>query len=249
MRFTNCSENATELVEMKRSSFPNRGRVKIVLLGGLCIVALLGIGTTTAGHKLVAQFGIGDSFAKTTEAAERLVENGSNAVQAVLGRSPGERGATDIIKGKAKRALAKDDAPIGKAKPTQRALGKTFDDPLLSLAGPLTPVPVVEFLPINATPAAASIPALALTVPGGSGGFTPVSGGFIGGGGGGGGGSGGGGGGGDGIVPPPPVAAVPEPSTWTLLLLGFAAVGASIRRLKKAGKLSGPDRAGNCVTA
>ena len=240
---------------MKRSSFPNRGRAKIFLLGGLSLVTLFGIGTTTAGHNLVAQIGIGDSFAKTTEAAERLVENGSNAVQAFLGRSPGERGATDIIKGKAKRALAKDDAPIGKPKPTQRALGKTFDDPLLSLAGPLTPAPAVEFLPVDAAPAAALIPALALTVPGGSGGFTPVSGGFIGGGGGGGGGggSGGGGGGGDGIVPPPPapppVTAVPEPSTWTLLLIGFAAVGASIRRSKKAGKLSGPDRAGNCVTA
>ncbi|WP_411291203.1 PEPxxWA-CTERM sorting domain-containing protein [Sphingorhabdus sp.] len=236
---------------MKRSSFPNRGRAKIFLLGGLSLVALLGTGTTTAGHKLIAQIGIGDSFAKTTEAAERLVENGSNAVQAFLGRSPGERGAADIIKGKAKRALAKDDAPIGKPKPTQRALGKTFDDPLLSLAGPLTSAPGVEFLPVDAAPAAASIPALALTVPGGSGGFTPVGGGSIGGGVGGG--SGGGGGGGDGIVPPPPalppVAAVPEPSTWTLLLIGFAAVGASIRRSKKAGKLSGPDRAGNCVTA
>ena len=228
---------------MKKSSFPIRDRAKIALLAGLCAVALFGIGNTTAGHKLVAQLGIGDSFAKTTGAAERLVENGSNAVQAFLGRSPGERGATDILKGKAKRAVAKDDAPIGKPKPTQRALGKTFDDPLLSLAGPLTPAPVVEFLPLDAAPAAGSIPALALTVPGGSGGFTPVTGGFI----------GGGGGGGDGVVPPPPapppVAAVPEPSTWALLFIGFAAVGASIRRSKKAGKLSQPDRAGNCVTA
>ena len=235
---------------MIRSSFPIRGRAKIVLSGGLCTVALLGFGSTTAGHKLVAQLGIGDSFAKTTDAAERLVANGSNAVQAFLGRSPGERGATDIIKGKAKRALAKDDVPIGKPKPAQRALGKTFDDPLLSLVGPLTLAPAVEFLPVDAAPAAASIPTLALTVPGGSGGFTPVGGGLIGGGGGG---SGGGGGGGDGIVPPPtappPVAAVPEPSTWTLLLIGFAAVGASIRRSKKASKLSTPDRVGNCVTA
>ena len=232
---------------MKKSRFPISGRAKIALLTGLCAVALFGVGSTTAGHKLVAQLGIGDSLAKTTDAAGRLVENGNNAVQAFLGRSPGERGATDILKGKAKRALAKNDAPIGKPKPTQRALGKTFDDPLLSLVGPLTPAPVVEFLPVNASPVVASIPALALAVPGGGGGFTPVGGGFIGGGG------SGGGGGGDGIVPPPPapppVAAVPEPSTWTLLLIGFAAVGASIRRSKKAGKLSRPDRAGNCVTA
>ena len=223
--------------------------MKIALPAGLCAVALFGVGSTTAGHKLVAQLGIGDSVAKTTDAAGRLVENGSNAVQAFLGRSPGERGATNILKGKAKRALAKEDAPIGKPKPAQRALGKTFDDPLVSLVGPLTPAPAVEFLPVDAAPAAPSIPTLALTVPGGSGGFTPVGGGFIGGGGGG----GGSGGGGDGIVPPPPapppVAAVPEPSTWTLLLIGFAAVGASIRRSNKTGKLSGPDRAGNCVKA
>ena len=231
---------------MKKSTFTIRGRAKIALLAGLCAVALFGVGSMTAGHKLVAQLGIGNSFAKTTDAAGRLVENGSNAVQAFLGRSPGERGVTDLLKGKAKRALAKNDAPIGKPKPNQRALGKTFDDPLLSLVGPLTPAPSVDFLPVDAAPATPSIPALALTVPGGSGGFTPVGGGFIGGG-------GGGGGGGDGIVPPPPppppVAAVPEPSTWTLLLIGFAAVGASIRRSKKVGKLSGPDRAGNCVKA
>ena len=237
-------ENAKDGIEMTKSSFPNRGSAKIALLAGSCAIALFGVGSTTAGHKLIEQFGIGDSFAKTTDAAERLIENGSNAVQAFLGRSPGERGATDILKGKAKRALAKDDAPIGQPKPTQRALGKTFDDPLLSLAGPLTPAPVVEFLPFDAAPAAGSIPALALTVSGGSGGFTPVTGGFFG---------GGGGGGGGGVVPPPPapppVAAVPEPSTWALLLIGFAAVGASIRRAKKAGKLSRPDRAGNCVTA
>lgn len=233
---------------MKRSNFQVRGRAKLALLAGLSAAVLLGVGSTTVGHKLVAQMGIGESFAKTTDAAERLVENGSNAVQAFLGRSPGERGATDILKGKAKRALAKDDVPTGKPKPTQRALGKTFDDPLTTLAGPLTQAPAVEFLPVDAAPTTPLIPALALTVPGGSGGFTPVGGGFIGGGGGGG--SGGGGGDG-GVIPPPPapppVAAVPEPSTWALMLIGFAAVGASIRRTKKAGKFQ-PDRAGNCAT-
>ncbi|TAL33421.1 MAG: PEP-CTERM sorting domain-containing protein [Phenylobacterium sp.] len=29
---------------------------------------------------------------------------------------------------------------------------------------------------------------------------------------------------------PPPVAGVPEPATWALLILGFATVGAALRR-------------------
>jgi hypothetical protein len=59
-----------------------------------------------------------------------------------------------------------------------------------------------------------------------------------GGGGGGGGGPGGGnpGGGGDGgtVVPPPPVIAVPEPSTWMMMLIGFGLLGAGLRLRRPA---------------
>ena len=221
---------------------------KTALAAVLCTAALVGVGSTTSGQKLFAQLGISESFAQTTEAAERIVNKGSNAVQAFLGRSPGERGAVDILKGKAKAMVSANDTPAGKPKPTQRALGKTFDDPLVSLAGPLSLAPAVEFVPLDAGPSVAALPAVALVGPVGSGGFPPGfgGGGFIGGGGGN---SGGGGSGGDGFLPPttPPVAAaVPEPSTWILLLMGFAAVGASLRR-KKATQISEPERAGNCV--
>ena len=226
-----------------------RGAAKIGVVAILCTTALVGAGSTTSGQKLFAQLGVSESFAQTTDAAGRIVSNGSNAVQAFLGRSPGERGAVDILKGKAKSKVAANDKPAGKPKPSQRALGKTFDDPLVSLAGPISAAPVVEFLPLDAAPTSAGLPAVAISGPVGSGGFSPGfgGGGFIGGG-------GGGGSGGDGTVPPvaappvlPPVAApVPEPSTWILLLMGFAAVGFSLRR-KKATHISNPERAGNCV--
>ena len=228
-----------------------RGAAKIGVIAILCTAALVGAGSTTSGQKLFAQLGVSKSFAQTTDAAGRIVSNGSNTVQAFLGRSPGERGAVDILKGKVTSKVAANDKPAGKPKPSQRALGKTFDDPLVSLAGPISPAPAVEFLPLDAAPTSAGLPAVANSGPTGSGGFSPGfgGGGFIGGGGGGGGGSGG-----DGTVPPvaappvlPPVAApVPEPSTWILLLIGFAAVGSSLRR-KKATDISSPERAGNCA--
>ena len=210
----------------------------------LCAATILSVGNTTSGQNLFDQLGVSQSFAKTTEAAERIVKNGSNAVQAFLGRSPGERGAVDILKGKAKAKVAANDKPAGKPKPSQRALGKTFDDPLVSLAGPISPAPAVEFLPLDAGPSIAALPTVALAGPVGSGGFSPGfgGGGFIGGG-------GGGGSGGDVSVPPtlpPVIAPVPEPSTWILLLMGFAAVGASLRR-KKLTHISKPERAGNCA--
>lgn len=232
--------------------FFDGGRVKIGLVAAACLMTTFGLGSTSTGQRFFAQLGITESLAQTTDAAGRMVEKGSSAVQAFLGRSPGERGATDILKGKTKRDLAQNDDTSSKPKPTQRALGKVFDDPLKSLAGPIAPAPVVEFLPLDAVSTAASIPALALAAPVGSGIFSPfVGGGPSGGGFIGGGGNGGGAGGGSGFVPPvsPPVAAaVPEPSTWILLLIGFAAIGVSMRR-KKTGHVAGSGKAENCASA
>ena len=222
------------------------GVAKTGLAVVLLAAGLFGVGSTTAGQNLFAQLGISESFAQTTEGAGRIVQKGSNAVQAFLGRSPGKRGTVDALKGKAKAKVAGNDKPAEKPKPAQRALGKVFDEPLVSLAGPLAPVPVVEFIPLDAGPSLAALPAVTLPGPVGSSGFSPSfgGGGFIG---------GGGGGGGDGIVPPPSppppvVAAVPEPSTWILLLMGFAAVGSSLRR-NKARHISTSERAGNCAAA
>ena len=234
---------------------------KIALVATLCVGTAVGLGSTTAGQRLFAQIGISDSFAQTTNAADRLVQKTSNAVQAFLGRSPGARGATDTLKGKAQRDLADNAATPSGRKPTQRALGKTFDEPLQSLAGPLAPAAPIDFLPLDAATSGTSLPAMALPIPVGGGFFSPVTGGFAGGGGGIGGESGdvGGGTGTPGPIsdvdtppvppaPPPIASAVPEPSTWMLLLIGFAAVGASLRRAK-ADQKSGSRRAGNCATA
>ena len=214
------------------------------------IIAVVGISITPVGQRLFAEIGISETFAQTTDAADRMVEKTSNAVQAFLGRSPGARGATDTLKGKAKPKLAENTTALSATKPTQRALGKTFDEPLQSLAGPLAPAAPIEFLPLDTSSSGATLPAIALPIPVGGGFFSPVTGGF-------GGGIGGGGGGGDTPTPPPPMpppppppiaAAVPEPSTWMLLLIGFAAVGASLRRAK-SNQNSGSRRAGNCATA
>lgn len=227
---------------------------KIGLLATICAVAAFGMANTETGQRVVSQIGISDIAARTTDAAGRMVQNTSNAVQAFVNRSPGARGATDTLKGKAKTAFTQNSAAPDKGKPAQRALGKIFDEPLTSLTGPMAPAAPVVFLPPDADVAAAALPAMALAVPVGGGFFAPVTGGgFIIGGGG-----GGVGGGpapiGEGpITPAPPTpplitSAVPEPSTWMLLLIGFAAVGASIRRAK-ASQAPGRRRAGNCATA
>ncbi|MFN3620052.1 PEPxxWA-CTERM sorting domain-containing protein [Sphingorhabdus sp.] len=233
---------------MEVSKFAHLGKFKFGLTAVVAVAAVSGAGSTSVGQRFFAQIGISNSLAQTAEAAERIAVNGSNAVQAFLGRSPGERGATDILKGKAQRSLAENAKAPSERKPTQRALGKIFEEPLQSLAGPSAPAQNVEFLPLDAGSVPAAIPALAM-LPVGSGIFSPVTGGIPSGGGviGGGGGSGGTG---DGSLPPapPPIAtAVPEPSTWMLLLIGFAAVGASIRR-GKARKVWGSGQAGNCAT-
>lgn len=66
----------------------------------------------------------------------------------------------------------------------------------------------------------------------------PPSGGGGGGGGGTGGGTGGGGDGGTGGTPTDPVSAVPEPSTWLLLIMGVFGIGAAMRR--RTGSRSSP---------
>lgn len=235
---------------MLMSKFSQLTQIKAGLLAVAGIAALSALSGTQFGQRLFAQVGIGETLARTVDAAERVAQNGGNAVQSFLARSPGERGAIDILKGKSKRELAQNAKTPGGPKPSQRALGKIFDEPLKSLAGPVAPAPIA-FIPLDSS-AASFLPA-AVPLATGAGAFSPLSGGIPTGGGFFGGGGGGGGSTGPGdvaVTPAPPVsvAAVPEPSTWILLLIGFAAVGASIRRAKPTTG-STPDRAGSCVKA
>lgn len=161
---------------------------------------------------------------------------GSSAVSAVLdaqdgleeflARSPGERGNVLAMKGKGKGgkyALVEKGGPSGVP---EEALGRIFDMP-----GVDTPEDVAAF---DQAPIYVDNPSLALGptffLPGGFGpGGVPGGGGGVGGGSPGGStppGGGGGGGGGN----PPPVGAIPEPSTWALMILGFGGIGGAMRR-------------------
>ena len=229
--------------------FANRNlkHAKIALVAAPVMAALFFVAGTDAGMRAFSQLGIRDSVAQTMSAAERTLQNTGDAVNSFIGRSPGERGATDVLKGKTKRVASRIGKGRDVTEPTQKALGKIFDKPVEGVASTATPQPVAGALPetVEFVAPVAGLPAFASVIPGV---FTPVIGG--GGGGSGGGGSGGGGGGGGGISVPPPVPpvvnAIPEPSTWALLLLGFAAVGASLRRTN-ANRLSLSRRAGHCA--
>ena len=215
----------------------NRSRAKM-LAAAFFIVILLWFAATNG---FSSQFGVNNSVAQTMGAAGRMIQQTSDALNSFIGRSPGERGATDILKGKARRAgLDNEGTPVS-TNPAQRALGKIFDNPADNLIAASTPEPVVVSFPdgIFGAPIASSSGAVA-PVTGGSGGG---GGGGIGGIGGGGGGIGGGGGGGGAIAGPAPVppviSAVPEPSTWALLIFGFGAIGASLRRANALSRRAG----------
>lgn len=223
----------------------------MVLVAALGALSFVWLANSQTGRKVSAQMGVANSIAQTMNAAENAAKDTGAALNSFLGRSPGERGATDTLKGKAKRLAKRTNNG-----PKQRALGKIFDQPPSQRA-----LGKVFDQPVDGTPEAASSPSLAAvpdeilqfsgTVPGATtpvsgnpGIFVPASGGnFIGGGGTGGGTGTGTGNGGVPITPPviqPPVtSAVPEPSTWILLLFGFGAIGASLRRSKVPSKRAG----------
>ncbi|MBE1526364.1 hypothetical protein GGC65_000820 [Sphingopyxis sp. OAS728] len=172
----------------------------------------------------------GKLLAQTTDVLERFV-----------GRSPGERDETDLLKGKKNRDEPLADRLFGRringgGDPEQRALGKIFDTPpedsIKELVdGPPGPLALGE-------PVGSGIPALGDVGGGSSSGFpggistvvpsgpaatpggpnpgNPTPGGPT----------------DPGVTPP--VAAVPEPGTWALMLIGFGLCGAVLRRRRRS---------------
>ena len=162
----------------------------------------------------------------------KLLAQTSDAISRFMGRSPGERDETDIIKGKqGKGSLV--DRMLGKGapeeEPEQRALGKIFDTPPEEAIGQLV-APPAEPMALNTDPGniaplgpLARVPGgpspgfpggISTIVPQGPGGQTPGQ--------------------PSEPEPPPPVNAVPEPGTWALMILGFALCGAALRRRNTA---------------
>jgi len=173
----------------------------------------------------------GTLLAQTTDVLDRFV-----------GRSPGERDETNLLKGKERKEKSLADRLFGRrvngGEPDQRALGKIFDTPpedsikelVPGLPGPIAlgdPVssgllPVGEIaVPGGGTSSGfpGGISAVAPSGPGGTPGGSnpgnPVPGGPT-----------------DPSVEPP-VAAVPEPQTWALMMIGFGLCGAVLRRRRK----------------
>jgi PEP-CTERM motif len=231
-------------------------RPMLALVATLLVLSFVGLASTQWGRNLSSELGVQDSIAQTVTAAGNAAKQTSAALNSFIGRSPGERGATDVIKGKAKR-LAKryNNGPTQRAlgkifdqTPSQRALGKIFNQPVDGAPELVSSQPSIAVLPTEILPFTGPVPGITTPVSGSPGIFVPASGGsFIGGGGA----PGGGGGTGSGGIPgaPPPIAppavippiisAVPEPSTWILLLFGFGAIGAALRRTKATSKRAG----------
>lgn len=184
---------------------------------------------------------IGGAWARSTQAdkghhAFRQTDNTFQTLSDFINRSPGERGEIDSLKGVFTKGFGPEEDRSSIIPRSQRALGKVFGpDPLTidaALQGPILPLtsPFADLaIPIGQIPlgqtiggssgpgsAANTIPGSVILGPNGS----SSSG-------------GGGGGGGDGEDPSrPPVNAVPEPSAWALLLVGFFGAGFALRKSK-----------------
>jgi len=188
------------------------------------------------------------AFVPIVEAGETIVK--ASGLDYLLTRSPGERDDTKLSPVKGKGASGKTTEA-----PEQRALGKIFDTPPgsdLSDPEPTTFETAMSTLPIGPLEEIATAPLGQPSDVGGTGNspgaspsplfLVPVA-------------NGGGGGGGGSAddedadtgdpetgedegdpAPPPSVevpSAVPEPSTWMLLVLGIGFVGAAMRRTRR----------------
>lgn len=205
----------------------------------------VGATLTAAGASLLLLTGFPPGLASGAGASTALAE--------LAARSPGARIGGIALKAKTKRAapraLARGAAPAGVASspgsgaPIASVMSAGPEGPLGAAPAGLGTLPGGLILPGTA---AAPVPGAVAPVPGGGVGFVPVPGGggvII----------GPGGGGTPGattptptptptVTPPvvvptpmptpttPPVAAIPEPSTWLMLIVGFGFVGRTLRR-------------------
>ena len=190
------------------------------LAAGLAFTAVIAVG---AGITLAVPSGPNSASAKT--AASSIVSDPDSVLDE---RSPGVRRYGWLLNTKQPRlGFSAGDPPHERVLTSMRRRPTPAGGPL-PLVGPITPV---EAFPEVAGVVPDQMPELADTGSGpGSGGFIPTPG--LGGiGPGGGGPAGGNPDDGNGTTTTPtPVPSVPEPSTWIMLLLGFAILGRAMRR-------------------
>lgn len=159
-----------------------------------------------------------------------LMAQTSDALDRYLGRSPGERSETDLLKGKANKEPSLAERLLGRrvnggGEPEQRALGKIFDTTPEASLGELADVPGP--IDLAAPPPSDLLPLGSVGGTPGGVGAPGTPGGF------------------GAILPPPtsttpgepalpatetPVAPVPEPATWAMMLIGFGLCAAAMRR-------------------
>lgn len=190
------------------SRFPRRGPV---VVGGLAIAAALSIATLSnpwLGHAV--RDGINDGLQGMQTVAAMLAE-----------RSPGARpeGALVNLKHKRQAVLPEHVAPAIPAPPTAYEA--------LASPPPLPPIAPLPEAPLYTTVAGGPVAPVTSGTPGGPPILSEIP-------------LPGGGGGGGGFTPPiipavtptvpvTPAAPVPEPATWTMMLLGFALIGRALR--------------------
>lgn len=197
---------------------------------GLGATILTGIGVMTM---------VPGSLTAAADAAPPPPVTAADVDSVLDARSPGARRYGWLLDSKAN---LRDTGPVGRS-PTERVLSSVRHRPV-PVVGPAVPQlatsPVVPLGdPVDGA-LAEGAPVAGLDNPGGA----PGPSGFVGTPGGGGGvlpGPGGnsGGGGGDGSTPITPVSPVPEPHGWALMILGFALLGAVLRRRGPVASLSG----------
>ena len=181
---------------------------------GVVVVGSGAFATAVATAISIASFSGIDVVAAAAQKAQSVAD-------LLAQRSPGERTAAQLTKTKHKKyvVLAEHEAPA--AAPILPPAATEVLAPAASVAA------IPEALPVLAEAVPPGVVPVLLSFPGG-GIFLP--------------GPGGGGGGppppppppSPPPPPPPPPPAIPEPETWTMMLLGFGMIGLTLRRRRAA---------------
>jgi hypothetical protein len=156
------------------------------------------------------------------DVADAAISKGKSFLELMSQRSPGERKEAHLIKTKHRhfRVLAERIAPEIPPPALYKPLVDVFAPPPVMFSG-------LPNVPIFSSESPMFPPAIFKGPPGAF--VSPCCGG-----------GGGGGGGPPAQPPPPPIPAVPEPGTWSTMILGFGLSGWVLRRRRRLGGSNAP---------